>query len=89
MAKKSKPQIDNSLPLRPVIRETMQMAPARRWTEKLLHAQIRREFPDVTEADVRAALIWNQGKGFVDYRYIVEFERDEWYLTERGKAAAI
>lgn len=71
--------------LRPVIRETMQLAPGRKFTAKMLHAQIRSEYPDVSEGDVTTALRWNQSKGYVDFTFNAEFERDEWHLTERGK----
>ncbi len=73
--------------LRPAIRETMPLAPDRKWTVKALHAQIRTEFSSAKETDVTRALRWNQEKGFVDYSFNAEFERDEWYLTERGRAA--
>jgi hypothetical protein len=73
--------------LRPVIRETMKLAPNRKWTVKALHAQIRAEFITAEEHHVTKALRWNQERGFVDYTYNAEFERDEWHLTERGNAA--
>lgn len=78
---------DWSIPLRPVIRETMQLKPATPWTAKSLLGLIKSEYSDATEADVRNALLWNQEKGFIDYKYNAQFERDEWHLTERGKAA--
>lgn len=79
---------DWSIPLRPVIRETMQMKPETKWTAKSLLGLIRAEYSDAVEADVRNALLWNQKKGFVDYEHNAEFDRDEWFLTERGKAKA-
>ncbi len=80
------PSHDWSVPLRPVIRETMQLKPAVKWTAKSLHGLIKSEYSDATEADVRNALLWNQSKGFVDYVFNTQYERDEWFLTERGKA---
>lgn len=77
---------DWSVPLRPVIRETMQLKPAVKWTAKSLLGLIKAEYSDATEADVRNALLWNQQKGFVDYHFNAQYERDEWFLTERGKA---
>lgn len=85
--KQTQPPIDNSLPLRRVIRETLQMAPARRWTVTALFAQIRIQFDFAAEADVKAALLWNQSKGYVNYEVNQEFERDEWFLTLRGRTA--
>ena len=76
---------DWSVPLRPVIRETMQLKPAIKWTAKSLLGLIKAEYSDAQEADVRNALLWNQHKGFIDYQWNAQFERDEWYLTERGK----
>lgn len=76
---------DTNTILRPVIRETMQLAPGRKFTVKALRAQIRSEYPEVTEEEVTTALRWNQSKGYVDFTFNAEFERDEWYLTERGK----
>lgn len=78
---------DWSIPLRPVIRETMQLKPSVKWTSKSLLGLVRSEYSDATEADVTNALTWNQLKGFVDYEHNTEFQRDEWFLTERGKAA--
>ncbi len=78
--------MDPSLPIRPVVRETMALAPNRKWTVKALHAQLAAEYPDITEATVTAALRWNQSRGFTDYVFNSEFDRDEWHLTVRGKA---
>lgn len=76
--------MDTSTALRPIIRETMQLAPARKWTAKALHAILRAEHPDATEADVLAAIRWNQSKGYVDFTHQAELEVDLWHLTERG-----
>lgn len=76
---------DWSIPLRPVIRETMQMSPGKKWSEKSLLGLIKEEYSHASEADVRNALLWNQRKGFVDYEFNAQFERDDWFLTERGK----
>ena len=77
---------DWSLPLRPVIRETMQLKPDTKWSAKSLHGLIKADYSDASETDVRNALLWNQSKGFVDYTFNAQFERDEWFLTARGKA---
>ena len=80
--------MNDSITLRPVVRETMQLAPARKWTVKALHAQIRAEFPQSTENNVAAALLWNQGKGYVDYTVNDETAQELWGLTEKGKELA-
>ena len=87
MKKSKTPEIDNSLPLRPVVRETMQMMPHRRWTEALLFAQIRAEYPDSAKADVGAALDWNFRQGYVKREFNHQFEQYEWFLTAAGKDA--
>jgi hypothetical protein len=76
-----------SIPLRPVIREIMQAAPARRWSEKALLMQAKALVPDIEELDLTAALTWNLGKGYVDSEFNREMEVDVWFLTERGRKA--
>ncbi len=79
---------DISKQLRPVIRESMQAAPARKWTLKALHTfLVATGFPDATNEDVNAALLWNQQRGYVNFTYNHETETDEWSLTTRGKEA--
>jgi hypothetical protein len=81
-------QTQKAIELRPVIRETMQMQPTRTWTVASMHGVLRAtDHPDATVADVNAAMLWNQSKGFIDFVYNAEFERDEWHLTNRGKNA--
>lgn len=77
--------MDIAITLRPVIRETMQLAPTRRWTVAALRSVLRAEHPDATEADISQALAFNQSKGYVDYQHQAELQVDHWYLTERGK----
>lgn len=79
---------DWSIPLRPIIRETMQLQPSRKFTAKTLLKLIESEYNFASEADVNNALLWNQDKGLVDYSHNAEFDRDEWFLTERGKNKA-
>jgi hypothetical protein len=78
--------MDAHIILRPVIRETMQLAPTRKWTAKALHAQLRAEYPDATEADILTALRWNQSKGYIDFTHHAELQVDHWHLTDRGLA---
>lgn len=77
--------MNDSITLRPVVRETMQLAPKRKWTIKALHAQLRAEFPQSTDANVQAALLWNQSKGFVDYTVDDESGVELWHLTKLAK----
>jgi hypothetical protein len=79
--------MNDSITLRPIVRETMQLAPARKWTVKALHAQIRAEYPQSTEQNVNAAMLWNQSRGHVDYEVNDETGQELWALTAQGKAA--
>lgn len=76
-----------SIPLRPIIREIMKAAPARRWSEKALLVQARQMIPDIEELDLQAALTWNLSKGYVDSEHNRELEVDVWFLTQRGLVA--
>ncbi|GAA5137453.1 hypothetical protein GCM10023213_14150 [Prosthecobacter algae] len=74
--------------LRPIIRETMQAAPKRKWTLKALHSfLVTNGYPDLPATDVNAALLWNQSQGYVHFTYNHESEADEWHLTTRGLEA--
>lgn len=75
---------DTASHLRPVVRETLG-ASKRKLTLEALHGIIRRGDPGVSLADVKAALLWNQSKGFVDYEHNRDFETDEWYLIQKKK----
>lgn len=73
--------------LRAKVREVLQMAPTRRFSEQMLLDGINALIADPAGLEeMREALLWNQGKGYVDYHHNGDFERDEWFLTERGKA---
>lgn len=80
--------MNDSITLRPVVRETMQLAPERKWTVKALHAQIRAEYPQSTESNVQAAMLWNQSRGFVNYEVNDETGQELWTLTPKGKELA-
>lgn len=73
--------------LRPVIRETMRAAPKRKWTPESLLSTLRPIEPDATLADIKAALMWNHSKGFVDFTHNAELDSDTWTLTPRGLKA--
>ena len=76
-----------SIALRPVIREIMRAAPSRRWSEAALIAQCRTLDPSARAVDVQAAVVWNQGQGYLASSYNAEMECDMWSLTDAGKSA--
>lgn len=76
-----------SVALRPVIRDIMRAAPSRRWSEAALIAQCRTLDPSARAVDVQAAVVWNQGQGYLASSYNAEMECDMWSLTEKGKTA--
>ncbi|WP_009964062.1 hypothetical protein [Verrucomicrobium spinosum] len=58
----------------------------KRATAQWLAGKINNDTPLVTDEDlVNAALLWNQGKGYVSYTHNEEMDQDEWILTERGR----
>lgn len=73
--------------LRPAIRDAMRAAPGRRFTLPSLAAALRHQFPDTKDREVKDALLWNLGKGFVDFIHDAEMEHDLYFLTERGRDA--
>lgn len=73
-----------SIALRPLVRTLMKMAPQRQWSEAALVAQIRTQVPDAREIDVMAAVVWNQGRGYVAAGRNEELECDVWTLTGKG-----
>ena len=63
------------------------LPPDRRASEELLKAELDRFFPEpVTVMEMREAILWNQARDLVDYRRNADEERDEWFLTARGRA---
>lgn len=75
-----------SIALRPVVREVMKMAPSRQWSEAGLLAQVRTMMCEAKAVDVLAAVVWNQGKGYVEPGRNEELECDVWTLTQKGLA---
>lgn len=72
--------------LRQTVREVLRMAPTRRFHERMLETSVAALGMEATIEELREALLWNQGKGYVDYTHNGDFGRDEWFLTARGKA---
>ena len=78
--------IDHLL-LRKRVRLVLAALPARRRaSERLLFDKLRPDFPELRADELRMALEWNLGRDFIDYRHNQDEERDEWFLTERGRA---
>lgn len=77
-----------SIALRPLVRSIMKMAPQRQWSEAAIIAQIRTQVPDAREVDVMAAVVWNQGRSYVEAGRNEELECDVWTLTNKGLATA-
>ena len=73
--------------LRPVIRATMRAAPKQPWTPESLLSTLSGPYPTATLADIKAALMWNHSKGFVDFTHNAELEADAWKITPRGLKA--
>lgn len=76
--------MNDSITLRRVVRETMQRKPKRVWTVVHMFAFLRADFPEITERDANAAFMWNQARGFVDYRINDDTGAEEWSLTQKG-----
>ncbi len=73
-----------SVTLRPVVRELMAAAPKMPFTVASLYRQLKPLYPAIGEGDVRAALLWNQSKGYVDFEHDAELEVDIYRITKRG-----
>ena len=73
--------------VRQEIREIMAQAPDRRFTAEMIHNrvnQLHRDLPVPFDL-CNDHLEWNFQRGFVDYQYNHELNRDEYFLTDKGK----
>ena len=80
--------MNDPLLMRKQLRVVMSALPPghQRVTEEFLVAQLNRFFPEtILVTELLVALQWNQGKGFVDYHFNSDSERNEWFLTESGR----
>jgi uncharacterized protein (DUF433 family) len=57
----------------------------RRASEELLFDKLEADFPDLKVDDLRKAIAWNHAKGFIEYHYSSDLERNEWFLTAEGR----
>jgi len=84
MATKIKPDMPL---LRAKVREVLAFAPDRKFTEAMILDAVNRMIPIPADLEtVRLAVEWNLGSGFVDYTFNRDEDRDEWFLTPRGKS---
>jgi hypothetical protein len=75
--------------LRKKVREVLAMAPARRFTEQMILDGVNELIADKAEmSEIRRAIDWNHESGYIEYKYNRDYDRDEWFLTERGKQKA-
>lgn len=72
--------------VRKEVREIMAVTPDRRFTLGMIASRINsmHQVP-VPEELVERHLNWNHAKGFVDFEHNHELEREEWFLTDKGK----
>jgi len=73
--------------LRRWVRLVLSALPAkRRASERLLYDKLRPDFPELRVDELRVAIEWNHGQGYIDYQRNGDEERDEWHLTANGRA---
>lgn len=75
--------------LRRKVREALDALPdGRRATLPMLVEMVNSLLPlPATEAQVKEALTWNHDRGFVGKFENAELERDEWLITQMGRAS--
>lgn len=73
--------------LRKWVRITLSAFPeGRRASKVLLFTKLKKEFDDLRVDELTVAIDWNQAKGYVDFFHNGDEERDEFFLTDRGRA---
>jgi len=91
MTTKKQPPADPNLTilLRGKVRDVMTaLPPGRKATRAMIDDAIRVVFgySDAKDDQISAAIEWNHERNLIDYHYNHDADRDEWFLTERGKA---
>lgn len=72
--------------LRQKVREVLAALPdGRRATEEVVLTGVRALGWEARDAEILDALEWNHNRGLVDFAHNYDFDRDEWFLTERGR----
>ena len=73
--------------LRMFVRTALSTLPqGRRMGETMLYTHLRQDFAELRVEELRAAIEWNHARGYIDFRRNHDLERDEWALTETGRA---
>lgn len=80
-----------AITLRAKIREVLDAVPAGRKIPaeriaddlRTIGYEVTHESPEFQEARE-----WNHKRNFIDFEYNHDFERDEWFLTEKGRSHA-
>lgn len=82
--------MNDPIALRRLVRTVLSALPSgRRLDEAGLKRILESRFSEVSNLrvdELRVAIEYNQGKGWIEFLYNSEEERDEWFLTERGRA---
>lgn len=86
-SKNSKTEPPSRPEIRGYIRDVLAMAPGRRFTEQMILDGVNRLLPEPADSlELLAHMEWNHGKGYIDFQRNHDLDRDEWFLTEAGKA---
>ncbi len=69
------------------LREVLALRPSRKFTEPMLLEGVTALMPERVSVDeLRAAIEWNHSRGFIEFAHNEDLERDEWFLTGKGKS---
>jgi hypothetical protein len=90
---KTSSNTDPNLPviLRAKVRDVLLALPAgRKATRKMIDDSIREVFGyvDATDDHILEAIEWNHSRNYIDYSHNHDASRDEWFITDKGRARA-
>jgi hypothetical protein len=72
--------------LRRRVRMILSALPANRYaSERLIFDNAKPDFADLRLDELQTALTWNHERGYAEYRYNEDEERNEWRLTSEGR----
>ncbi len=79
--------MNDPITLRQQVRSTLAALPSdERACEEFILLALNRFFTKrVQVPEMKAALAWNQERGWIDCRYDRDRERDEWFITAKGR----